>query len=242
MILMKYRFWVPRSLLLFLLLCVAACHSPTRQAKMLVAQLGDTNAERRAQAAKALVAMGPAAIDALVWGISQENPPRIREKAVWTLSDIATPSARVVPALISVLSDPDENVRVAGSIALPQLGEPAVPFLLEALSAASAESVETRLHVAYALGEIGKQLDGEAPLPDIVSALIDSLTDPGWNVRRLVVRALATIGAPAVPALTEALNGVDEELRGMAERALNDIGTPAARQAIAAAKKRFSAE
>ena len=242
---MKCRFWIPRSLLLFLLLCVSACHSPTRQAKTLVAQLGDTSAERRAQAAKALVAMGPAAIDALVWGISQENPPRIREKAVWTLSDIATPSARVVPALISVLSDPDENVRVAGSIALPQLGEPAVPFLLEALAAESAESVEsveTRLHVAYALGEIGKQLNGESPLPDIVSALIDSLTDPGWNVRRLVVRALATIGAPAVPALTEALNGVDEELRGMAERALNDIGTPAARQAIAAAKKRFSAE
>ena len=236
---MKYRFWVPRSLLLFLLLCISACHSQTRQAKTLVAQLGDTNAERRAQAAKALVAMGPAAIDALVWGISQENPPRIREKAVWTLSDIATPSARVVPALISVLSDPDENVRVAGSIALPQLGEPAVPFLLEALAA---ESIETRLHVAYALGEIGKQLDGEPPLPDIVNALIDSLTDSEWNVRRLVVRALATIGAPAVPALTEALNGADKELRGMAERALNNIGTPAARQAIAAAKKRFPAE
>ena len=202
-------------------------------------QLGDTNAERRAQAAQALVAMGPAAIDALVWGISQENPPRIREKAVWTLSDIAMPAARVVPALISVLSDPGENVRVAGSIALAQLGEPAVPFLIEALAAAS---METRLHVAYALGEIGRQLDGEPPLPAILAALIDSLTDAEWNVRRLVVRALATIGAPAVLPLREALNGRDKELRGMAERALNDIGTPEARRAIAAARKRSAAE
>ena len=203
-------------------------------------QLGDTNAERRAQAADALVAMGPAAIDALVWGISQENPPRIREKAVWTLSDIAMPAARVVPALISVLSDPGENVRVAGSIALAQLGEPAVPFLIEALAAAA--SMETRLHVAYALGEIGRQLDGEPPLPAILAALIDALTDAEWNVRRLVVRALATIGAPAVPPLREALNGKDKALRGMAERALNDIGTPEARRAIAAARKRSAAE
>ena len=235
----KYLFRPPKALLFLLLLCLSACHSQTRQAKTLVAQLGDTHAERRAQAAKALVAMGPAAIDALIWGMSLENPPQIREKAVWTLSDIATPPARVVPALISVLSDPAENVRVAGSIALPQLGEPAVPFLLKALAS---ESMETRLHVAYALGEIGKQLDDESHLPDILTALIRSLTDSEWNVRRLVVRALVTIGAPAVPALTEALNGTDRELRGMAERALNDIGTPEARQAIAAAKKRFEAE
>ncbi len=242
LLLMKYLIRAPRSLLLLLLLCLSACYLQTREAKTLVVQLGAPEAERRAEAAHALVAMGPGAIDALVWGISHENP-QIRETAAWTLSDIATPAARVVPALISVLSDPDENVRVVGSIALQQLGEPAVPFLIDALAA---ESMETRLHVAYALGEIGKRFDNSATkrarLQDILAALMRSLTDPEWNVRRLVVRALVTIGSPAVPALTEALNGTDSERRMMAERALNDIGTPEARQAIAAAKKRFSAE
>lgn len=235
---MKYLFRPPRALLLLLLLYLSACHSQTRKAETLVLQLGAPEAERRAEATKALVAMGPDAIDGLIWGISHENP-QIRETAAWTLSDIATPASRVVPALISVLSDPSENVRVVGSIALQRIGEPAVPFLINAL--ATAASMETRLHVAYALGEIGEQVGDNARLQEeILTALIRSLTDAEWHVRRLVVRALVTIGAPAVPALTAALNGTDTELRGMAERALNDIGTPEARQAIAAAKKRFS--
>ena len=216
--------------LFLILLCLVACQSQEQQAETLVTQLGDTEATRRTKAAKALVKMGPKAIDALIHGLSDENP-QIREMSAWTLSEIKTPADRVVPALISVLTDPDENIRVVGSVALQNLGEPAVPYLIDALTA---DSADIRLNAAYALGEIG------TPLDTILPALINALTDPVWNVRRLVVRALVTIGTPAVEPLIEALNSAKPELRRMAERALNDIGTPRARRAIADAKKALS--
>ena len=219
-----------RFLLLPIFLCLIACQSQEQRAKALVAQFGATDAARRAEAAKALVAMGAEAIDALIRGVSDENP-QIREMSAWVLSEIKTPAARVVPALISVLTDPDENIRVMGSVALQNLGEPAVPYLIDALRA---ESAEIRLNAAYALGEIG------APLDTILPALISTLTDPEWNVRRLVVRALVTIGSPTVEPLIKALNSPDPDLRRMAERALNDIGTPQARKAIVDAKKALS--
>ena len=214
-------------LLIPLLFCLIACQSQEQRTKVLVAQFGSTDAVRRAEASETLIAMGPEAIDALIQGVSAKNP-RVREMSAWTLSEIKTPAARVVPALISVLTDPDENVRVSGSVALQNLGEPAVPYLIDALSA---ESAEMRLNAAYALGEIG------VPLDTILPALIRTLTDAEWNVRRLVVRALVTIGTPAIDSLIQALNSDDPDLRRMAERALNDIGTPRARKAIADAKK-----
>ena len=221
-----------RLLLIPIFLCLIACQSQEQRAKTLVAQFGEKDAARRAEASKTLVAMRSEAIDALIQGVSDENP-QIREMSAWTLSEIGTPAARVVPALISTLADPDENIRVMGSVALQNLGEPAVPYLIDALRA---ESAEIRLNAAYALGEIGR------PLDTILPALISTLTDPEWNVRRLVVRALVTIGTPALGALIQALNSEDPDLRRMAERALSDIGTPEARRAIADAKRQFSSD
>ena len=217
-----------RFLLLSMLLCLMACQSQEQRAKTFVTQLGAPDAGRRTEAIEVLVTMGSPAIDALIWGLSNENP-QIREMSVWTLSEIKTPAARIVPAIITSLTDPDETIRVIGSIALQNLGEPAVPYLIDALTAPSAA---IRLNAAYALGEIG------IPLDTIIPALINTLTDVEWNVRRLVVRALARIGTPAVDSLIQALNSPDQDLRRMAERALNDIGTPQARRAIADAKRR----
>jgi HEAT repeat protein len=218
-----------RLLLLSMLLCLMACQPQEQRAKTFVTQLGAADAAHRAEAMEALIAMGSSAIDALILGLSNENP-QIREMSVWTLSEIETPAERIVPAIISSLTDPDETIRVVGSVALQSLGEPAVPYLIDALSAPAAE---IRLNAAYALGEIGTSLD------TVIPALIDTLTDPEWNVRRLVVRALVRIGTPAVDSLIQALNSPDQDLRRMAERALNDIGTPQTRRAIADAKRRL---
>ena len=100
-----------RFLFIPILLCLIACQSEQQRAKALVAQFGVKDAARRAEASETLVAMGPDAIDALVRGVSDENP-RVREMSAWTLSEIGVPTARVVPALISTLADPDENIRV----------------------------------------------------------------------------------------------------------------------------------
>lgn len=221
-----------RFFLISIFLFLIACQSQERQAEMLVAQLGAPDAAHRSEAYRALVTIGTEAIDALIVGLTDDNP-QVREMSAWVLSEIKEPAARVVPALITVLTDPDENIRVAGSVILQNIGEPAVPYLIDALSA---EASEIRLNAAYALGEIG------APLDTILPALIRTLTDREWNVRRLVVRALVTIGAPAVDSLIQALHSEDPDLRRMAERALNDIGTPKARQAVADAKRKFSAD
>ena len=222
---MKHLFLIP-----IFLFCLIACQSQKEQASTLVMQLGATDASRRAEASKALVVMGTEAIDALIVGLSDNNP-QVREMSAWALTEIGEPAARIVPALISILADPDENIRVTGSVILQSLGAPAVPYLIDALNA---ESSEIRLNAAYALGEIG------APLDTILPALIRTLTDREWNVRRLVVRALVTIGTPAVDSLIAALHSTDSDLRRMAARALNDIGTPKARRAINEARRKFS--
>ena len=226
---MLYCELMKRLLLLSIFLSLMACQSEEQRAKTLVTQFGATDAARRTEAMKSLITMGSPAIDALIWGMSNENP-QIREMSVWTLSEIKTPIARIVPAIITSLTDTDETIRVIGSVALQNLGEPAVPYLIDALTAPSAE---IRLNAAYALGEIG------TPLDTIIPALINTLTDPEWNVRRLVVRALVRIGTPAVDSLIQALNSPDQDLRRMAERALNDMGTSQARRAIAEAKRRL---
>ena len=221
-----------RLFLILIFLSLVACQSEDEHAKTLVTELGAGSASHRVRAYKALIAIGPEAIDALIVGLSDEDP-RIREMSAWALSEIKEPAGRVVPALITVLNDPDENIRVVGSVTLQRLGEPAVPYLIDALSV---DASEIRLNAAYALGEIG------VPLDTILPALIRTLTDREWNVRRLAVRALVTIGTPAVDSLIQALYSEDPDLRRMAERALNDIGTPKARQAIADAKRKFSSD
>ena len=206
-----------------------ACQSEDQRAKALVNQLGDREVSRRTKAADGLVKMGPEAVDALIQGLADENL-QIREMSIWTLSEIKTPTDRVVPAIITSLADPEETVRVVGSVALQGIGEPAVPYLIDALT--TAPSADIRLNAAYALGEIG------TPLDTIIPVLIKALTDVEWNVRRLVVRALVNIGTPAVDPLVKALNSPDQDLRRMAERALNDMGTVRALRAITEAKRR----
>ena len=219
-----------KDLVLFsILLCLVACQSEEQRAKTLVTQLGAADIVLRTEAMKTLVTMGAPAIDALISGVSNENP-QIREMSVWTLSEIEIPTDRIVPAIISSLTDREETIRVVGSVALQSLGEPAVPYLIDALTQ---PSPEVRLNAAYALGEIGM------PLDTIIPALINTLTDPVWNVRRLVVRSLVRIGDPAVEPLIQALNSPDQDLRRMAERALNDMSTPQTLKAIADAKKRL---
>ncbi len=230
------------QLFTFVVLCLVACHSQKPPVETLVAQLGAPDAKRRSEAAAALVAMGPSAVDALMWGISHENP-QVRETSVWTLSDIAVtscegvreaePPADVMSALISVLSDADETVQIIGSLGLQQVGEPAVPWLIAALDSGPSS---TRLHVAYALGEIG------GPHDVIVPALIVALTDAEWNVRRLVVRALVSIGVPAVPLLKAALTGADADRARMAARALSEMGVPEAREALRASQSAGASE
>jgi HEAT repeat protein len=131
------------------------------------------------------------------------------------LVDIGEPA---VPALGSLLRDPDARVRRAAASTLWGLGArmaAAVPGLAETLRDADAE---VRLAAAMALEAAGPQAAPAVP------ALVAALQDADINVRLWSCKALGAVGPPAraaVPALVAA-SKVDF-LRGSAEDALRRI-------------------
>ncbi len=153
-----------------------------------------------------------------------------------------------VDDLIEKLSNPSEEVRDNAAEKLVEIGEPAVPALIDALknennlvrggaaealgcicdASAVPELIETlkdedklvREVAAWALGIIG---DASA-----VPLLIEALKDDDWNVREAAAEALGGIdNGPFVPALIEALKEEDANVRGGLRLALKMIGTPA---------------
>ena len=196
-----------------LTLALVACESQEQKIHQFITQLGAEDAQVRAQATEALGQIGEPAVEALIAALRHENPS-LRASVVWKLSEIGRPINRIVPALIGALGDASENVGVAASMALADIGEPAVRFLIEALKD---EKADIRLHVAYVLGEIG------SPADTIIPALILRLGDKESNVRRVSVRALLNFGPRAVPQLKEALNDDNAATRRFAQIALTQM-------------------
>jgi FOG: HEAT repeat len=65
-----------------------------------------------------------------------------------------------------------------------------------------------------------------------VPALIQALGDDDWGVRRASAEALVKIGTPAVPALIQALGDSDSAVRRAAAEALGELGDPQAVPAL----------
>ncbi len=123
-----------------------------------------------------------------------------------------------VPAVATLLGDPDPRVRRAAASTLWGLGTrmgAAVPRLAETLRDPDAE---VRLSVAMALESAGPQAT------PAVAALTHALTDADPNVRLWSCKALGAVGPAArsaIPALIAASKV--EFLRGSAEEALRKI-------------------
>jgi HEAT repeat protein len=123
-----------------------------------------------------------------------------------------------VPALATLLNDPEARVRRAAASTLWGLGtkqKAAVPALAGALRD---PDPEVRLAAAMALESAGSEAEAAVP------ALVHALKDSDANVRLWAARALGAVGPaarPAVPALVDAAK-VDF-IRGTAEEALRKI-------------------
>lgn len=96
---------------------------------------------------------------------------------------------------------------------LAEIGESAVPLLIEALSD---EDWQLRLNAVVALDQIGD--------PTATPALITALSDENWEVRANSTIALGNMGGVAVPALIAALEHKDIRVRRNATKALGNIG------------------
>jgi HEAT repeat protein len=129
-----------------------------------------------------------------------------------------------VPGLAKLLSDTDDNVRLAASATLEAMGaaaKDAMPALLKAIATGDAE---TRVAAMYILISIGAENDGPA-----VPALIESLGATDQRVRRAAADVLGKLGpiaAPAEAALRHALEDDDQEVRTNASEALLSILVP----------------
>jgi putative membrane-bound dehydrogenase-like protein len=174
---------------------------PIRQPKasilFLADRLGDERPRMRWRAVEGLAALGDKAVPVLnftnVVGKARHTPEHVRRSvnAIWALTRIGTPSARL--ALNYTLSNPDETVRQAAIHAVSVLRDRrALPKLIELLSA---ESQQNRRAAAEAIGQLGSARAVDALLAAIEKLPASPTTSADRVLEHSLIYALIEIGA-----------------------------------------------
>lgn len=163
--------------------------------------------------------------------------PRARRAAVRALRSLHASPAAIAPLLTKQLADADPSVVLPAMHTLADMGDDAVPLLVEAL-----KDQRARYWAAVALAEVGPAAaDAVEPLTAVL--------ETGETEERL--QALLTLGAigekatPAVPAIVKTLESNDPSLRFAAAFALGQLratDADAALEKAAAASDPFLAE
>lgn len=166
----------------------------------------------------ALASFGPAALPTLVAALHDEDAG-VRWHAAAAVMRLGRRAEGATPALFEAMKDGEWVVRNAAGRALEDVAQAEdVPALAEALED---PSVETRYHVARALGRQGPR--AAAAVLDITEAL----RDEDAEVRMEAAWALGSVGAGAkgaIPRLIERLRDGDPQVRGVAAWAIGAIG------------------
>jgi HEAT repeat protein len=143
----------------------------------------------------------------------------VRRSAATALKNLGPEAQGALASLTQALNDADAETALAVTQALGQIGSPAVPALLEALSKSHKQ---VRREAARALG----RLRAAAAVP----ALTKALDDADMKVRMAAAQALGSMGPEAreaVPGLIQALKNTNLIFCRLAAQALSCIG-PAA--------------
>ena len=189
-----------------------------------VAALADTDWRCRSAAAKALAALGARDHAPALAPLLADPDLTVRGNAARALAGLGHSAA--LPGLRKLLGDPEPFVRVSALRALATLGDrESGPTALALL-----DEPDDRVREA-AFGALGALGDGAA-----AQRLVALLRDPDEARRARAVATLAQLGNTAVPALTAALRGAQDNdwtrLNHVAE-ALGRIGTVEAAAATA---------
>jgi HEAT repeat protein/S1-C subfamily serine protease len=194
--------------------------------------LGHRDGGVRAEAARSLGEMGPAAkvaVPALLKALHDDND-LVRRLALEALNKIGAPDPADVPVLADALKDKDPAVRRCAAAALGRAGAAARPALPALLAALHGTDSELRQAAARALGNLGADAKERAQ-----PALLQALEDEDADVRAAAAEGLAALPLDTgdVPVLLKLLRQPDTAVRAGAARALGKIG-PEARTALRA--------
>lgn len=212
-----------------------ASEKPNRVAE-LRAQLKDPDMSVRLKAVEELGPMAESsqeAVDALMEAVS-DSDPMVRRFVGYGLSDVKSPSAALIVALMKLFQDPELDPRQAAGNALaklaPRVEADSVRELAAALAAATSDKDETiRIHAVMGLYGLGAP--GALQVPAVKPALERALKDPSVHVREAAAGAIGELGT-AVPGtvalLIKALADPVHDVRKHAVIALEKIGPEAA--------------
>jgi len=159
-----------------------------------LAELKDEDASVRRRAIQALANMGLAArpaSDALIETLRHDPDAGTRRAAALALARIGAGEEEMVPFLVDMLVDPEDEICGVAAVALARIGpdaKAAVPSLVKLLKAAN--PLKRKL-AAEALGEMGPA--AKAAVPALLAALKDEPL-----VRRAASEALEQIDADAL--------------------------------------------
>lgn len=154
------------------------------------------------------------------------------QEATATLSHLGVAAAPAVAELVGLFSHSHVSVRLMASWALQQIGVTALPALAQKLYHSHAS---VKMLAAETIGLLGYRAL-QAPKPHIekaVSALVDTLLDPLWTVRREAAWALYRLGPKAarfvhlglIPALMVAVQDKQWSVRYGIVRVLGWMGS-----------------
>jgi HEAT repeat protein len=180
----------------------------------------------RPMAAQALGQIGPdaaEAVPALTQYLAESNTETQRE-ILFALGQIGAASKSAVPEVLKQLENEDEDVRYSAVFALGNIGQEASDAVPELIKNIKSDDEFYRLVSAWALVKISPKNEELAKLG--LPLLILALKHDRAFVRIEAINTLGELGeaaSPAVPALKEALEDPDEDVRRLAAEALKKI-------------------
>jgi len=181
-------------------------------------RLGENEPGKKWDAARELIQAGPKAAPVIA-EVLKGDWLEGRRMAAWILSEIH--DVACVAPLAKALEDPDEQVRWKAAVGLKQVGKVSVFALVAELLTGN---LPAKHCAAWTLGELADA--GGA------GSLASTLDDKDEDLRWKAAISLTQIGAPSLPALTEALDSKSVDARRCAIWAIGKIGGDAALPAL----------
>ncbi len=185
----------------------------------LLRKLEDRDRELREGAAVSLGQVAdPAAVPRLIAAMS-DPIEAVREQAAGSLGRIQPRDGGQLAQIENLAGAGDVGVRLAAVLALGRIGNArALPTVLRRLQPSIEADPKVRRRAAEAIGQIGS--GSAVSAGEVVPALVQSFSDGDWRVNYEAQKALAKLGAKAVPPLIAVLQSGDPLPASYARHAL----------------------